>query len=128
MQLPKYRAWIKSKNKMVKVWQLSLSPPEDAGITYMENGQKVFVPTKECEVQQSVNIFDHSGNEYYFYDIILTKSGIGVLVLCDGNLGLASWINGAYHCFCSISKSELETAEILGHIYEESSLLVEETA
>ncbi|HEY0668386.1 MAG TPA: YopX family protein [Sphingobacteriaceae bacterium] len=128
MQLPKYRAWIKPLNKMVKVSKLILEPEEEAGIEYTENGQKKFVAMKDCEVQQSINIFDHSGNEYYFYDVILTKTGIGVLVLCDGNLGLASWINGAYHCFCNISKSELEHSEILGHIYEDSSVLIEETA
>jgi hypothetical protein len=128
MELPKFRAWIKPLNKMVKVTKLSLAPAEEAGIEYLENGQKVFIPMKDVEVQQSVNILDHSGNEYYFYDVILTKTGIGVLVLCDGNLGLASWIKGAYHCFCSISKSELECSEIMGHIYEESPVLAEEMA
>jgi hypothetical protein len=128
MQLPKYRAWIKPQQKMVEVCKLLLNPAEEAGIEYLENGQSVFVPMKDCEVQQSVNIFDHSGNEFYFYDVILTKTTIGVLVLCDGNLGLASWINGAYHCFCAISKAELEASEILGHIYEDSSILMEETA
>src|SRR5688500_6860141 len=122
MQLPKYRAWIKPLNKMVNVSKLSLAPAEEAGIEYIENGQKQFVAMKDCEVQPSVNIFDHSGNEYYFYDVILTKTSIGVLVLCDGNLGLASWINGAYHCFCNISKLELESSEIIGHIYEDQSV------
>ena len=128
MQLPKYRAWIKPQNKMVDVSKLSLAPAEEAGIEYVEDGRNIFIPIKDCEVQQSVNIQDHSGNEYYLYDVILTKTAIDVLVLCDGNLGLASWINGAYHCFCNISKSELESSEILGHIYEDNCLLVGDIA
>lgn len=113
---------------MVNVTKLTLAPSEDAGIEYIDHGQTIFAPMRDCELQQSVNVYDHSGNEFYFYDVILTKTGIGVLVLCDGNLGLASWVNGAYHCFCSISKSELECSEIIGNIYEESFLLAEETA
>lgn len=128
MQLPKYKAWVKSQQEMVDVTRLTLAPAEEAGIEYMQNGQSTFVPIRECEIRQSVNILDHSGNEYYLYDVILTKTGIGVLVFCDGNLGLASWVNGAYHCFCSIGKSELECSEIIGNIYEESFLLVDETA
>ena len=110
---------------MVQVSKLTLAPAEKAGIEYIENGENIFVPIKNCEVQQSTDILDHSGNEFYFYDVILTKTGIGVLVLCDGGLGLASWVNGAYHCFCSISKSELEYSEIIGNIYEESLALEE---
>ncbi|HXH99500.1 MAG TPA: YopX family protein [Sphingobacteriaceae bacterium] len=128
MKLPQFRAWIKPLNKMVSVSTLSLAPATDAGIEYIEDGQKCFAPMKDCEVQYSVDIQDHSGNEYYFCDVIMTKTTIGVLVCCDGNLGLASWVNGAYHCFCSISKAELEASEIMGNIYEENSLLIEETA
>jgi len=119
MSLPKYRAWIKSEKRMVEVAQLTLAPESEAGVEYLENGERKFVPIRECEVQQALDIFDHSGNQYHFYDIILTKSSIGVLVLCDGNLGLATWMGSAYHCFCSISKSELEASEIMGNIYEE---------
>ena len=116
MQLPKYRAWIKAEKKMVPVARLTLMPENEAGIEYLENGTSHFVPMKECEIQQALDIFDHSGNQYHFYDVILTKTSIGVLVLCEGNLGLATWVGAAYHCFCSISKAELETSEIMGNI------------
>ena len=119
MSLPQYRAWIRSEKKMVQVARLSLAPESDIGIEYLENGQARFVPIRDCEIQQGLDIFDHSGNRFYFYDVILTKTSIGVLVLCDGSLGLASWVGGAYHCFCSISRAELEASEIMGNIYEE---------
>ncbi|HEY0895177.1 MAG TPA: hypothetical protein VGE15_01365 [Sphingobacteriaceae bacterium] len=121
MSLPQYRAWIKSEKKMVPVAKLSLAPESEAGIEYLEDGQARFVPIRECEIQQALDIFDHSGNRFHFYDVILTRTNIGVLVLCDGNLGLASWVSGAYHCFCSITKAELEASEIMGNIYEEVS-------
>lgn len=119
MSLPQYRAWIKSEKRMVPVAKLSLAPESDAGIEYLDDGQARFVPIRDCEIQQALDIYDHSGNRLYFYDVILTKTGIGVLVLCDGNLGLASWVGGGYHCFCSISKAELEASEVMGNIYED---------
>jgi hypothetical protein len=121
MSLPKYRAWIKSEKKMVPVAKLCLAPESETGIEYLDNGQARFIPVRDCEIQQALDIFDHSGNQFYFYDVILTKTGIGVLVLCEGNLGLASWTGGAYHCFCSITKQELESSEIMGNIYEDAA-------
>lgn len=107
---------------MVEVARLHLAPPDKQGIEYDENGSMHFIPIRDCEVQSALDIFDHSGNQYYFYDVILSKTVIGVLVLCDGNLGLATWIGGAYHCFCSTSREELEAAEIMGNIYEDTLL------
>lgn len=113
---------------MVRVARLTLQPESEAGIEYLEDGESRFVSIKDCEIQQALDIFDHSGNQYYFCDIILTKTSIGVLVLCDGNLGLASWMGGVYHCFCSVSTTELEASEIMGNIYEEVDVPEEEVS
>lgn len=104
---------------MVEVSALHLLPAEEQGIEYLDKGAARFIPLRNCEIQQALDIFDHSGSQYHFFDIVLTKTAIGVLVLCDGNLGLATWMGSTYHCFCGTTKEELESAEIIGNIYED---------
>lgn len=116
----KFRAWDKKDKKMLKDWEGEYSLIEHFGF----NGGDRFI------VQQSVGLKDKNGKEIFENDILEhPEYGNCKVIYRYGGFGIeaktSSWINTGFHSF-STRSADYEHCEVLGNLYENSNLLLQD--